>query len=46
MDYDQVLQSMVSYGTDFEYQDLLSGVEKEEFNERHKAKKKFWLNQG
>ena len=32
---------MVSYCTDSEYQDLLSGVDKEEFNERHKEKIKF-----
>ena len=39
--YDEVLKSMVSYCTDSEYQDLLSGVDKEEFNERHKEKIKF-----
>ena len=36
--YDQVLQSMVSYCTDSEYQDLLSGVDKDEHNEGHKEK--------
>ena len=46
-DYDKEFKSMMPYCTDSEFQDGLSGVDKEEFNEKHKTKKNlFWLNQG
>ena len=44
-DYEEDLQGF-NYVTDSDFQDGLTGMDKQEFNAKHKKKKVFWINQG